>query len=154
MKMLSWVVVTLACLFAVAASVVVAYVPSPYNQSASVFLATLSGGGFSAFFSLFFGRFIQLQSALIQILADIKAWDSKPSAPLAHKVQIALELVRDTGYRADSPIIRAVNPMPGEIRQGCPHRVPADRIYPLLQRSLLKTVLASMFRPDYPHPGK
>ncbi len=132
----------------------VAAMVAPCSPGVSVLVGVLSGAGFSAFFSLFMGRLIHLQTTLAELLADIKAWDSKPNDSLAHAVQIRLELLTDIGYHSDSPLVEEMKPMVAKIRKGCDHGELAGPLYALLQRSLVSTVFGSMFSPEYPHQNK
>jgi hypothetical protein len=120
-------------------------------QWLSTFAAAISGGSLSAFFSLFMGRVIHLHQVLYRLLALVKAWDSRPNSDLAHKMRIEIELLTDSGFRYDSSLIQAIRPMPQEIEKGRDHGELANKLYSLLQESLVLAVWQAMLFPDYPH---
>lgn len=152
MKGLAWFLVLAGAALAAATAFVVSCSPG-----LSVLAGVLSGAAFSAFFSLFMGRLIHLETMLTELLADTKAWDSRDSAQrqaLAHKFQIRLELLTDIGYRARCPVVSELKPMPEKIRGGCNQSEAAAPLYSLLQRNPVPMVACSMFFAQYPHKRK
>jgi hypothetical protein len=146
MKGLSWTLAGIAIGGALLAATVAT--SCPFGQT---FLACLSGGAFSAFFSLFVGRLLMLQTVIASVLTDVKAWDSQPNPSLAHRIQIQCEILYDTGFSPDLPVMKALFDVPNAVKTGSLHGPVADTLYPNLKNSLWWPTFQSLFFPVQSH---
>lgn len=117
----------------------------------AVFFSCLTGGAFSALFSLIVTRMQFVHQMLSETLHEVK--DINPlTTELGKKVTIRKELLTDLGVDHNSaiiakifvPVIDACNKKeaPGEA---------ADHLYGALQSSAFAAAVQSLFLPKYPH---
>lgn len=147
MKYFSWCLLLCAFGFAVLAAL------SQYADVSwsAVFFSCLTGGAFSALFSLIATRMQVVHQMLSETLHEVK--DINPlTQELGKKVKIRKEILTDLGVSQKSKLIAEVfDPVVAECNAKAAHGRAAGYLYGSLQASAFRPAVQSLFFPEYLH---
>lgn len=117
----------------------------------AVLFACLTGGAFSALFSVIVTRMQFIHQMLSDSLHDVKATNPLTAA-VGHRIEIRKELLTDWGVsQKSSLIVDVLSLVIKECDTGSPHGKAAGYLYSGLKSSAFRAAVQSPFLPEYPH---
>lgn len=144
-------VLTRALLMGASISAALAAVAQHYNSSwCAVLLSCLSGGAWSALFSLVMGRMQYVHQVLAEALAAVKLTNPL-TASLGHELRAQLEVLTDLGFSEASPAVSALAETIEACNRGQDHGVGADPIYRAVPMSGFGAAIESLLFPKHVH---
>ena len=111
----------------------------------------LTGGTFSALFSLIVTRMQFIHQLLSETLYDVKATNPL-TLEIGHKAKIRSEILTDLGVSQSATLIAATfSPVINACNAQEAHGGAANYLYSALKSSAFTSAIQSLFLPKYPH---